>query len=257
MAERRRELQVDERLDPFRARGDVATGSRPTASSSCRSTRPATARRGREARCGHALEIPRRSSSTINEPCSAASVSNRCATGAASVAGRVVQRRVGDVQARPMLGDALQRAQIGAVRRVRDADDPRTVRAATLEVGIATTPGSAAAGDEIERVRAAVGQHDLRGFSLDAVLRAARRAVGASRAGRAVSHSRSAHRLRRATRRAARGTSSHRAADGGSHPQPGFTDVGAASATGATALADRGAIELRAEIASAAAACPH
>ena len=153
-------------------------------------------------------------------------------------AGRVVQRRVGDVQARPMLGEHLLEArEIGAVRRVRDADDPRTVRAQQrLEVEVArivehdrVTRLQQQPADEIERVRAAVGQHDLRGFSLDAVLR--------EPPGELLAHRGQAERCRivgqrigfvarRGAQRAAQALVSH---DGGSHPQPGFTDVGAAS----------------------------
>lgn len=142
MAERRRELQVDERLDPFRARGDVTAADRGRqrlreAADRHHARQPVE---GREARRGRALEI--REDVVLDDQQAMFGRERqqpvrdgrreRCA-------GRVVQRGVGDVQARPVLGEHLLEArEIGAVRRVRDADDPRTVRAQQrLEVEVA------------------------------------------------------------------------------------------------------------------------
>lgn len=77
----------------------------------------------------------------------------------------------------------LEAREVGAVRRVRDADDPRTMRAQQrLEVEVArVVEHDGVAGlqqqpaHQIERMRAAVGQHDLRGLRMDAVLREAPR----------------------------------------------------------------------------------
>ena len=113
------ELQIDERRDPVRARGDIAARiaaptvlvALPTCTTRFRPSSPASLVEG------SASKSAKVSSSRMRTSCSSASLRTRWATaGDERRPGRILQAGGGQIEARPMFGEELrERGDVGAV----------------------------------------------------------------------------------------------------------------------------------------------
>ena len=179
---RGRDPQVRQRLDPVAARGDVPApdGRRQRLGHAADPDHPVQPVERGVARRGLVLEVGEDvvldddqivRLGELEDPVRGRRRQRR--------AGRVVDGGVGHVEARTMLGQRpRERREVGSGRGHRHGDDPRPVRAQQRqeveEAGIVDQHRVARldqeAADQIERVGPAIGEQDLVGTGLDALL---------------------------------------------------------------------------------------